>query len=148
MGCQLLPASVVFHRPPEATATYHTLRSRGSTAMSPTRPGASAGPRLRSGRPRTASAGRTAGGPGGPAGARPPRNAPGARARTTDAATRSRFMVGNPAAVVRHGGRGPAGRARAPFPGGLLLVAEQQRRQQVQVVLPHAVVVAAGVQVP
>ena len=47
IGVQVVPAFVVFHRFPEEAATYHTLRSVGSTAMSAIRPEARAGPMLR-----------------------------------------------------------------------------------------------------
>src|SRR5689334_11430601 len=43
-GVQVVPALVVFHTPPDATATYHVFLSRGCTAMSATRPEVSAGP--------------------------------------------------------------------------------------------------------
>jgi hypothetical protein len=44
MGFQVVPALVVFHTPPEPTATYHKLKSLGSMAMSAIRPDINAGP--------------------------------------------------------------------------------------------------------
>src|SRR5262245_65737638 len=41
---QVIPRLVVFHTPPDAIATYQTLRFLGSTAMSPMRPGVMHGP--------------------------------------------------------------------------------------------------------
>ncbi len=43
-GRHVMPALVVFHRPPEPTATYHVVRSRGLMAMSAIRPPMTAGP--------------------------------------------------------------------------------------------------------
>ena len=37
-GVQVVPALVVFHTPPEATATHQWPRAPGTTAMSPIRP--------------------------------------------------------------------------------------------------------------
>src|SRR5690242_401512 len=48
MGVHVVPAFVVFHTPPDATATYHVRLSRGWTAMSAMRPDVSAGPMDRS----------------------------------------------------------------------------------------------------
>src|ERR1700722_16908077 len=48
---KLVPPSVVFHSPPAAAGTYHTLLSRGSMAMAAIRPEVSAGPMLRKARP-------------------------------------------------------------------------------------------------
>src|SRR6476646_1355719 len=50
-GVQVVPALVVFHTPPDATATYQMRLSRGWTAMSAMRPDVSAGPIDRSRRP-------------------------------------------------------------------------------------------------
>src|SRR4051812_19497942 len=44
MHLKLVPPSVVFHKPPAAAATYHTLRLRGSMAMAAIRPEVSVGP--------------------------------------------------------------------------------------------------------
>jgi hypothetical protein len=44
IGVNDVPAFVVFHTPPYADATYHTVLSRGSTARSTTRPDVTAGP--------------------------------------------------------------------------------------------------------
>ena len=44
IGVQVVPAFVVFHTPPDATATYHVRLSRGWIAMSDTRPDVTAGP--------------------------------------------------------------------------------------------------------
>jgi hypothetical protein len=38
MGVHVVPAFVVFHTPPDATATYHVRLSRGWTAISEMRP--------------------------------------------------------------------------------------------------------------
>src|SRR5436190_19243413 len=43
-GVHVVPALMVFHTPPDATATYQVFLSRGCTAMSATRPDVSAGP--------------------------------------------------------------------------------------------------------
>src|SRR5262245_41476394 len=51
MGFQVVPALVVFHTPPEATATYQVERSRGSTVTSMMRPEVNAGPISRRARP-------------------------------------------------------------------------------------------------
>src|SRR5438874_8287059 len=50
-GVNDVPALVVFHTPPAADATYHTVLSTGLTAMSATRPEVSAGPMERNLRP-------------------------------------------------------------------------------------------------
>src|SRR5215475_5810486 len=44
IGRNDVPWFVVFHNPPDAAATYHTLLSRGSTAMSAIRPVVRLGP--------------------------------------------------------------------------------------------------------
>jgi hypothetical protein len=44
IGDQVVPAFVVFQRPPEAVPTYHVVLLRGSTAMSLMRPVKNAGP--------------------------------------------------------------------------------------------------------
>jgi hypothetical protein len=49
IGVQVVPAFTVFQTPPEAAATYQVSGLRESTAISPTRPEVSAGPRLRKG---------------------------------------------------------------------------------------------------
>src|SRR5678815_2261269 len=50
-GGDVVPAFVVFHTPPDATATYQMRLSRGWTAMSAMRPDVSAAPIDRSFRP-------------------------------------------------------------------------------------------------
>src|SRR5579872_387125 len=55
MGVKLTPWFTVFHRPPEAVATYQTLRLRGSTAISAIRPELKVPARLRSENSRTVS---------------------------------------------------------------------------------------------
>src|SRR6185437_10274496 len=52
----VVPRFVVFHRPPNALATYQVFGAFGSMAMSWTRPVASAGPILRNSRPLSTSA--------------------------------------------------------------------------------------------
>src|ERR1051325_10425019 len=56
MGCQFNPRLVVFHSPPDAVATYQTLRFRGSTATSAIRPEENVPVMLRTWRSRTRSA--------------------------------------------------------------------------------------------
>ena len=51
-----MPRFTVFHRPPNAVATYQTLGFFGSISMSATRPVDSVGPMLRSSMPFSASA--------------------------------------------------------------------------------------------
>src|SRR5262249_11018706 len=51
IGEKLVPALTVFQTPPEAATTYQVDLSRGSTAMSPTRPDETAGPIERSSSP-------------------------------------------------------------------------------------------------
>ena len=51
IGVQVVPALVVFHTPPEPTATYQVARFSGWMAMSATRPDISAGPIPRSSSP-------------------------------------------------------------------------------------------------
>ena len=51
IGFQVTPALLVFHTPPEPTATYQTLRSWGCQAISAMRPDIKAGPILRHFRP-------------------------------------------------------------------------------------------------
>src|SRR6476619_2071437 len=55
-GVKVVPRLVVFHRPPNAVATYHVLGDLGSIAMSCTRPVEIAGPMLRNSRPLSTSA--------------------------------------------------------------------------------------------
>src|SRR5262252_238309 len=50
-GCQVVPAFVVFHRPPLPTATYQMSWSLGWMAMSTTRPEVMAGPMFRNSSP-------------------------------------------------------------------------------------------------
>ena len=50
-GVQVVPEFAVFQTPPEPTATYQVLGSRGSIAMSAMRPDMKAGPMPRSFRP-------------------------------------------------------------------------------------------------
>ena len=47
MGVNVLPRFSVFHKPPDADATYHTLGFLGSMSTSETRPVVTLGPRLR-----------------------------------------------------------------------------------------------------
>src|SRR5215470_6187873 len=56
MGVNVVPPLTVFHTPPEATAMYQVARFCGWTAMSPMRPEARPGPRLRNFRPARRSA--------------------------------------------------------------------------------------------
>src|SRR3982751_7072615 len=55
-GVKVVPRLVVFHRPPNAVATYHVLGDLGSKAMSCTRPVEIVGPILRNSRPLRTSA--------------------------------------------------------------------------------------------
>ncbi len=55
-GVKVMPRLTVFHNPPNALATYHTLGFFGSISMSWMRPVASAGPTLRSSSPLSAGA--------------------------------------------------------------------------------------------
>jgi hypothetical protein len=55
IGVHDVPAFVVFHTPPYAEATYHTLLSRGSTARSTMRPELTAGPIARNVSPENVS---------------------------------------------------------------------------------------------
>src|SRR3990172_4653082 len=56
MGLNVVPALVVFQRPPDAVATYQIFRFVGCTATSLTRPDSRAGPMDRSRSPLTAEA--------------------------------------------------------------------------------------------
>ena len=57
-GVKVMPRLTVFHKPPNAEATYQVLGFFESIATSAMRPVASAGPMLRSSRPFKASADR------------------------------------------------------------------------------------------
>src|SRR5262245_8206047 len=95
IGLQVVPRLVVFHSPPEAMATYQTLRLRGSMAMSPTRPGVMHGPIARSGSRLMVSVVR---GSSAAAAERPSRHAasasPGATRQTVDDMAWLAFVMG------------------------------------------------------
>src|SRR6185369_9105223 len=55
IGFQVTPPLVVFHKPPDALATYTTLGSPGTPSTSATRPPMTAGPMLRYSRRENAS---------------------------------------------------------------------------------------------